>query len=388
MSEPTSNEATAGHPDPAGTSASPTALELLGPSAGGIRAHVAELTRRVTESGWHGVVAGPAGVMDGLSTGLDAVVEVPSSWSPRALRRARRQLRAALAERGVDVIHAHGLKAALVAEGLTARPPVVLTVHNLVAGTQDGWRARVLRPLEARILRRADHVVVISADGVERVRHLHPAERWSEVLPVTALRTPGRSRSQVRADLGVGGEDPLIVVVARLHPQKDLPTFIRAVDRLQRTRPAARAVIVGDGPDRDALCAEITRRDLGTRVVLAGHRPNPADEMAAADVVVLASRWEAGPLVAVECLALGRPFVTTAVGAITARLVDGRDARIVPIGDDQAMASAIDALLADPAAAERMGAAGRLAIEPLTSGDALVSPIVDVYTRLAGSRGH
>jgi glycosyltransferase involved in cell wall biosynthesis len=147
-------------------------------------------------------------------------------------------------------------------------------------------------------------------------------------------------------------------------------------------RPDVRAVIVGEGPERDAITAEIERAGLTGTVTLAGQRANPADEMAAADVVVMSSRWEAGPLVMVECLSLGRPFVSTAVGALTAMLVDGRDARVVAVGDDGAMAAAIEGLLDDPAAAARIGEAGRRLVAPIVEGDALVTPVAEVYARL------
>lgn len=356
-------------------------VELLGPSAGGIRTHVAELEARLAPHGWEALVAGPTGVMDGVGR-LDAAVAVPASWSPLALRRARRDLRGLLASTPVDVVHAHGLKAALVALGSRRRPPVALTLHNLVDGTHDGWKARLLGPFEARIIRRVDHVIAISDDGVRRAADLRLADRCTRILPVSPVRRPDRPAAEVRADYGIGPTAPMVVAVARLHPQKDLSTFVRAVARVRTTRPDVRAVIVGEGPERHAIAAEIERAGLADAVTLAGQRSNPADEMAAADVVVMSSRWEAGPLVMVESLSLGRPFVSTAVGALTAMLVDGRDARVVAVGDDGAMAAAIDAVLDDPEAAARMGAAGRHLVAPLVEGDALVTPVVEVYEHL------
>ncbi len=343
---------------------------------------MAELATRLDDHGWSALVAGPAGVMDGVGR-LDAAVAVPRSWSPLALRRARRELRRLLATAPVDVIPAPGLQAALVALGPRPRPPVALPLHNLVRGTHAGWMARLLDPLEARIVRRVDHVIAISDDGARRAASTGRAEACTRVLPVSPVRRPGRTAAEVRAGYGIASTAPLVVVVARLHPQKDLPTFLRAFARLHVERPEARAVIVGEGPERTALSAEIERLGRGGAVTLAGQRPTPADELAAADVVVMSSRWEAGPLVMTEALSLGRPFVTTDVGALTELLVAGRDARVVAVGDDAAMAAAIDELLADPAAAARMGESGRQLVAQLVEGDALVAPVVAVYERLA-----
>src|SRR2546423_9852113 len=124
-------------------------------------------------------------------------------------------------------------------------------------------------------------------------------------------------------------DEGLLVTVARLHPQKDLPTLFDAVRRLDHTR----LLVVGEGPDEAML-----RASAPPNVVFAGQRPSAADELAAADVVVISSKWESGPLVLFEALQLGRPVVSTAVGAAPDVLDE-----VVPIGDAEALARAITA---------------------------------------------
>lgn len=359
-------------------------LELLGPSTGGIRAHVAELSRRLAARGWAVTVAGPARVMDGVGE-QDAVVAVPSGWNPVALRRARTQLRAVLAAAPFDVVHAHGLKAALVALGVGARPPLVLTVHNLVGGTAAGMKARVLGRVERSILRRSDHIVVISDEIAQYLAGLVPAERQTFVLPVSPRRSPDRPAAEVRAKHGVGDDSPLVVVVARHHPQKDLGMFLRAMVQVRAAVPGVRAVMVGDGPERTHLEAECAHLGLADVVSFAGFRPNPADEMQAADVVALSSRWEGSPLVVAECLALGRPLVTTAVGTVARHLVDGVSARIVPVGDHTAFAAALVELLGDPARAAAIGAAGQAVAASTFDPDRLVEAVEQVYRRVTAA---
>ena len=368
-------------------------VQLLGPSTGGIRVHVAELARRLELRGWRVSVAGPAGVMDGVVGGraLDATVPVPSGWHPARLVAARRALATVVGAQGGDgplVVHAHGLKAAAVALSLRVRrtrrrpPPVVLTIHNLVVGTHAGLRARAMRAVETAIIRRADHVLVISHEIAERVRDVVPARSWSFVLPVAPARLPTRGRDEVRASHGISPVAPLVVVVARLHPQKDLATFLRAMLRVHRTVTDVRAIIVGDGPERRALTEQRDELGLGGVVELVGHRPDPADEMHAADVVALSSRWEGSPLVVAEYLALGKPLATTAVGTVTEHLEDGVSARIVPVGDDAALAAALIDLLTDGAAAERIGQAGRRIGHDVFDAERLVDGVVRAYERV------
>ncbi len=360
--------------------------ELLGPSTGGIRAHVGELSRRLAERGWVVSVVGPSHVMDGAGQ-QNGVVEVPISWSLVALVRARRQLRSQLGSAPADVIHAHGLKAALVVltihrRGRRPRPPMVLTVHNLVTGTRHSLSARLLSRAERGIIRRADHVVVISDEIDHRLAGLVADDRRTFVLPVSPTRHVGRSRDEVRAEYGIPESAPMITIVARHHVQKDLPMFVRAFAQVVALMPSARAVIVGDGPERRAIEAEVDRLGLGQSVAVAGHRPNPVDEMSAADVVALSSRWEGSPLAVAECLSLGRPLVTTAVGTVMRHLTDAVNARVVAVGDEPAFSEALLDVLGNPDAAAAMGQAGQRLAANTFDPEHLVDGVEAIYRNL------
>ena len=355
-------------------------VQLLGPSTGGIRAHVAELSTRLVARGWDVRVAGPSMVMSGLWP-QDAVVPVPGGWNPLRVRAARRALRPLLVRRPT-VLHAHGLKAGFVATTVRRRPPVVLTIHNLVAGTHSGLRVRVLRRVEAAIIRRADHVITISDEIDDRIAPFVTLDRRSFVLPVAPVRTVEVAPAAVRALHGIGPEAPLVVIVARLHPQKDLGTFLRAMVEVRALVPDVRALVVGDGPERAALASMRDELGLADVVQFVGHRPNPADEMNAADVVALSSRWEGSPLVIAEYLMLAKPLVTTAVGTVTRHLRDGESARIVAIGDVGAFAAAVASLLADRPAAARMGHAGFVMGHDVFDAERLVDGVEGAYEQV------
>ena len=108
--------------------------------------------------------------------------------------------------------------------------------------------------------------------------------------------------------------------------------------------------------------------------------------MHAADVVALSSDWEGSPLVVAECLALGRPLVTTAVGTVTRHLVDGTSARITPVGDAGAFADALVELLLDPRRAAAIGRAGHRIGELVFDPTTLVGEVVAVYDRVLADR--
>ncbi|MGH9136889.1 MAG: glycosyltransferase family 4 protein, partial [Acidimicrobiales bacterium] len=353
-----------------------TVLELLGPSTGGIRRHVAALSAGLEATGWHATTAGPRGVLDGLAP-LAHEVAVPNPGP--ALMGARRALRQAVAESGADVVHAHGLRAGWLAVLSRLRRPVVVTVHNLVLDETAGPTARLLRVAEGRLPARVDALVAVSPPIADRFAGRKGAERVRVIQPVGPAPTPARTRDEVRTQLGVGTHQPLVVSLSRLHPQKDLPTLLRAAKRLAERRPDLRVAVAGSGPDKAALHGLAADLDLGKHVSFIPPTDDPAGLLAAADVVAVSSVWEGSPLAVAEALELGRPVVSTPVGFIPKLVVDGESGLLVPVGDSDAFAAALERVLSDPDAAARWGAAGRAKVAQHLNRERLVAEVAAVY---------
>jgi len=353
------------------------ALLVLGPSSGGIRRHVAVLRDGLREVGWEVAVAGPPGVLDGLG-GVDH--EVPVSTAPLAVARAAAAIRRLAGQ--VDVVHAHGLKAGLCTVAARVHPRV-MTVHNVVLPDAAGRLAPVLRRVERRLPGWMDRTIAVSADIASGFAGAPGEDRIVVVPPAGPMPVPARPSAEVRRDLGVG-DAPLVTTVARLHPQKDLPTLLAAARIVLDARPEVRFVVVGGGPAEAEVRAEHARLGLGDAVQLLGQRPSAIDELAAADVVALSSIWEGSPLVVAEALLLGRPVATTAVGAVPEVVEDGVTGRLVPPRSPEALAAAILDLLADPAQARRLADAGQAVAHERFATAALVQRVEAVYRELLG----
>jgi glycosyltransferase involved in cell wall biosynthesis len=345
-------------------------LEVLGPSTGGIRRHVSVLADGLEQRGWEVTVAGPAGVLDGLRQGL---VPVPVTLGPSTVA-AVRALRPMVRE--ADVVHAHGLTAGWVAWAAGAGPKLVVTVHNVVLDAAAGRSAPLLRRLEAWLPGRARQTIVISRDMCRHFEHRARPGTLHLVPPVGPTPSAERPAAEVRAELGIGPAEPLVVLVGRLHPQKDIATLIEATAHLD---PAVRVVVVGEGPQRADLESCIAASGLGERVRLIGARDRAADYQAAADVVVMCSVWEGFGLVVAEALHLARPVVATAVGPLPEMVIDGETGRLVPPSEPLALASAITDVLADPARAAGLGRSGAKLVAPHFDTDALVRRVEEVY---------
>lgn len=348
-------------------------LQLLGPSTGGIRRVVQSLSEALRERGWTVTVAGPAGVLDGVGR-LDVEIPIPDFLAVPGLLRSRRSLGPLGA--GFDLVHAHGLKPGLLAASLRPRPLLVVSVHNLVLDEVAGPKAPLLRLLEGRLPRWSDRVIALSDEVADR---FGSAGNVVTIPPAAATPVPQRSAAEVRRAYGVRPDEHLLVTAARLNPQKDLPMLLDAVDRLRRRRRGVRLLVLGEGREEAALRARTAELGLDDVVTFAGARPSAADELAAADVVVVSSRWESGPLVLFEAMQLGRPVVTTAVGAAPEVVTDGVSGRLVAVGDAAGFADALEQVLADPVEGAVMGEQGRAAVAEHRGPAAMASATEAVY---------
>jgi len=152
----------------------------------------------------------------------------------------------------------------------------------------------------------------------------------------------------------------VLLAMGRLHPNKDFPTLLRALARLPGDVHLA---LAGDGPDRAELDALARQLGLGGRVAFLGWRQDVGALLAACSLLVVPSRIEPLGNVVLEGFSAARPVVAAAADGPRELIEDGRTGLLAPIGDDAALAAAIGALLADPARAAAIGAAGRAAFE-------------------------
>jgi glycosyltransferase involved in cell wall biosynthesis len=346
---------------------------VLASSTGGVGRHVMSLTAALVKTDVDVTVLGPAATdtqFGFAALGASFVpVEIPASPQP-ADAVAVRVLRRALATVDPEVIHAHGLRAGLVAalarpktaglspRGATRRVPLVVTWHNRVLA--GGLRKAIYSQLERYVAGAADVTLGASSDLVERVKALGGRDvRLGEVAAPT-LPAPVRPPGEVRSEFGVGAGRPLVLSVGRLHPQKRHDLLIdvaaRWTGRLGHPAldPVPEVVIAGSGPEYVPLAERILTSHAP--VTLAGHREDVPDLLGAADLAVVTSDWEARQLFAQEALRAGVPLVSTAVGGLPELVGDA--ASFVPPNDPDAFDAAVRTLLGDRAARAELARRG------------------------------
>ncbi|MFD0276873.1 glycosyltransferase family 4 protein [Kitasatospora sp. NPDC127111] len=362
---------------------------VLAASTGGIGAHVRSLAQGLVAHGVTVTVCAPAGT-DALfgfsrSGARFHLVDITPTAGARSDATAIGELRRAFT--GADVVHAHGLRAGLLSDlalrtagrfpGLRPETPLVVTSHHALLAT--GMERRLQRLMERRVARAADLVLGASSDLVARARELGATD--ARLGPVAAPPMPeGRlDRAEARAALlGDGPDRPLVLAVGRLVPQKAFGLLLDASRELAALDPEPLLLLAGDGPEAAALRERVAAEKLPVRLL--GYRTDVPDLLAAADVVVLSSRWEARSLVVQEAMRAGVPVVATAVGGIPELVGDA--AVLVPPGDAAAIGRAVRELLADPDRRERLVAAGRQQAETWPDEAATVAQVLSTYDEL------
>jgi glycosyltransferase involved in cell wall biosynthesis len=190
-----------------------------------------------------------------------------------------------------------------------------------------------------------------------------------------------RKRDDVRAEFNTARDAPLVVCVARLEPEKDIATLIRAMHHVVAAIPTAVCWVAGEGTIQTELSAQITQSNLGDRVKLLGFREDALSLIAAGDIFVLPSLAEPFGLVLLEAMALSKAVVATRAGGPIEIVEHEKTGLLVQPGDDKEMSAAIQKLLGDPALRESMGHQGRIRFEEKFSAAAMARATVGVYQK-------
>jgi glycosyltransferase involved in cell wall biosynthesis len=293
-----------------------------------------------------------------------------------------------------DLVHTHAAKGgtlgrvAVMLAFPRKRPKVVHTFHgHSLTGYFSSRTARMYTRIERFLARRTDVLIAVSEEVRDDLVGLGvaPLEQFEVVrlgLDLSAFADDSdraARRAAVRAQWGVGDEEQVVTLVARLVPIKRVDRFLETAALLCE-RPGARFVVVGDGELREELVASEPARALGDRVVWAGFRRDVPDICFASDVVVLTSDNEGTPVSLIEAQAAAKPVVSTSVGGVRSVVLNGETGLLAD--DPPALAAAIGALLDEPDRAATMAVRGREHVLATFGVERLVDDLDRLYRRL------
>lgn len=330
----------------------------------------------------------PVVIIPGRTT---SILEGPAAI--RDLLRIRAELAGIARVHRIRVIQTHLLRSLdFLTLTLRAEPKidaVFWTIHNALLdlrADQLPGRVWLLRPkrLVHRMLYRmggrlVDGFIAVSDDVAASVRRAYrpPRDRLVVIPNGVDIDRYARSdaRSVLRDALGVPGDAPLAIVIAKLMTQKGHSVLLEALPIVLDRFPELRTVLVGDGELRHELEMAVRDANLQERVVFLGSRGDIPALLAASDLFVLPSLWEGMPMALLEAMASGLPVVASGVSGTREVVEPDRSGVIVPPGDIGALADGIVRVLSQPAFASSLGQAARVRVE-------------DCYSARAQARRH
>ena len=310
---------------------------------------------------------------DGIRLSEISPARRPSPGDLRTLWRLLRRVPRA------DLAHVHSAKAGFIGR-LAAR---LRRRHRTCVFSPHGWSFWAASGMERRLYL-----------ALERL-----AARWCAVIVAQS-----DSERQAGLDAGIGRPEQYRVVlngidvdrfaadpapvpgrvlwVGRLAAAKRPDVAIEVGAELRRRGVDFELVVVGDGPDREAVARLLAERPGAAS--LAGLRSDVPELLREATCLLLTSEYESCPLGVIEAMAAGVPVVATAVGGVPELVTDGEHGLLAPKDDVQALADAVERLLADPDAARALGAAGRAKARAGLSRDRMVAELEAVYAEVLG----
>ncbi|MER5636554.1 glycosyltransferase [Kitasatospora sp. NPDC002227] len=345
-----------------------TILHISQPVDGGVARVVVDLVRGQREAGCRVLVACPQGgrLAAEAATAGALVLDWPATRSPGSTTLAEAfRLRRIVKAAKPDVLHLHSAKAGLAGRlAVRGKVPTVFQPHAWSFAAVEGPLAAATLRWERYATRWARAVLCVSEQERQDGEGAGLEAAWHVVPNGVDVRhhapADSAARRAARMSLGLDLDAPLAVCVGRLCRQKGQDVLLEAWPEVLAAVPQARLALVGGGPDATAVADRVRELPEPARVRLAGDVPDPRPWLAAADLVVLPSRWEGMALAPLEAMATARPVLLSDVPGARECLPPGQAAHALVEPENPAdLARALIEALADPIECERRGAAAR-----------------------------
>ncbi len=289
--------------------------------------------------------------------------------------------------KNIQVIHCAGMKGIMTARiaGRLAGVPVIEHLHDCEPVSHalrrplrwtHRWTALTLA-VSRDVARHAAKTLKVDTNHAEVLRN--------GVVVEDLRQTPESAGTEFRRQHGILPEDKVIGIIGRLAEVKGHDTLIRAMPAILAKEPAARLLIVGDGPDRPALNQRLHELGLMGDTTFTGQIGNVGAALRAIDVVAIPSLREGLPYALLEAMALDRPVVASAVGGLAETINHCENGILFRVGDAQALAKALLSVLGDPQLRQTIVRGGRDTVEDFDI-TRHIDRLVTMYDALAAGR--
>jgi glycosyltransferase involved in cell wall biosynthesis len=329
------------------------------------------------------------GLGESMAREVPAVAGLLShKWDLRVLPRLARVLR----QRQIDAVVTVGTGGDKMFWGRLAAwfagvPVIVSAIHSMGWPLRVEWLNRRLAPITDAFIAaapaHAGHLVAHEGCPAEKVHVICNGVDSHRFRPQPPC-------AQLRAQLRLPQEAPVVGIVAEIRREKNHSLWLRVAADVHRAVPTAHFLIIGDGAERKSLESQAASLGIAEAVHFCGRRKDVPDLLSLMDVFLLTSKMEANPVSILEALSCGKPVVSTNVGSIPEKVVDGVTGYLAGPSDQEGLAQGVLAILANPRLAAAMGRAGREAVVRHYSVEQMVAGyenlIQELYTAKRGGK--
>lgn len=367
------------------------------PSVGGVEQATLRIAQSVEGAEFRSVAfclgnAAPVKEMfaaSGFETTEYEAVE-PSYRRPKDFLRASFRLSREFKRRNIDLVHCADLLAGhyTAVAGKLARLPVLCHIRTRFADVSRR---------DQSFLRAVDKFAFVSQDTWKHFAYKVPASRGTVVYDGIDVsdKAEAETSQSVRRELNIPSDANVIGMVARVAPQKDYRTFVKAAARVVAVHPNTRFLVVGDNSQvasyrehYEEVKGMLAESGVAQHFVFAGFREDVPRLIAAFDIFVLSTHCEGLPLVILEAMAQAKPVIATDVDGIPEIVLDGVTGLLHAHEDDAQLAAQILSLMENKQRAEALGEAGRLFVQTQWSRARFAEDMASLYRGMLSGNQH
>lgn len=300
-----------------------------------------------------------------------------------------RDLKEIMRREKVHLVHTHlydGGKYGRLAARLAGVPAIVHTVHNIYVKrrTKHHWINRGLSRFTDRF------IAVSGAVKESMVQYDHISPEKIQVLyngiDLTQMDV-SEDRKEIRKALGIKPDEVVVGVIARLEEQKGHKVLLEALSLIPQLPDTLKVLLVGDGKLRLFLEEETRKRGLSTCVLFLGTRKPVFPILSALDLFLLPSLWEGFSVALLEAMAMGLPVIATRVGGAEEVITSGQEGLLIPPGNPQNLAEAIQEALAHLERFQQMAGRGRERVRQNFSEERHLTLLQELYQEVLTAKG-
>ncbi len=300
------------------------------------------------------------------------LIEERSALDPTVIT----QLRSLFKREQPAIIQTHAVKSHFLIRFCKPKQTAWIAYHH--GYTDPDFKMQVYNRLDHISLPAANRVVTVCHPFADQVRAAGVPPDHIRVIPNSIEVGRPVPMEDAREKWGIPPDARVILTIGRLSNEKGHRFLLQAAAMLPSV-----LVIVGEGPERQALESQARALGLEQRIVFTGQQRDPAPFYAMADVFALPSLSEGSPNVLLEAMSARIPIVATAVGGVPETVVDGQDALLVPASDPASLAAALQRVLEDGSLAASLRENAYASVVNRFSPDAYYAALTSVYREVA-----